>query len=147
MLYETAEMKSNRSIQAIINEMKSLPTGVKSVIDDYGKGTRTLVYKDGRHETRNMNGSSVKSSAKTSAKLTGKTAAEVKASLQKTMREADQSISDFTKRIALLDIEINRLTMHGKYTATEQRKRDDLVQRIGRLKAIKSRCAVLLGGT
>lgn len=145
MHYETAEMyKDTRSLQAMVEEMRKLPEGT-TVHDDYVAGTQTIVYKDGRRVTRSIGSSKVKPSAKPSAGRSS-TASELKASVQKTMREADQNISDFRKRITLLDIEISRLTMRGQYTGYLKVKRDDLLERISKLNAIKSRCAALLVG-
>ena len=146
MQYETAEKcKNSRSFQALVEEMRNLPEGVKTVYDDYTAGTQTLVYKDGRCVTRSLN---KKPSTKpsTSRSVKSSAASELKASLKKTMREADQNISDFTKRIAQLDVEISRATMRGQYAGTMKCKRDDLLQRINKLKAIKSRCSALLCG-
>ena len=145
MHFETAEMyKDTRSLQAMVEEMRKLPEGT-TVHDDYVAGTQTIVYKDGRRVTRSIGSSKVKPSAKPSAGRSS-TASELKASVQKTMREADQNISDFRKRITLLDIEISRLTMRGQYTGYLKVKRDDLLERISKLNAIKSRCAALLVG-
>ena len=74
------------------------------------------------------------------------TVSELKASLKKTMREADRNISDFVRRIAQLDVEISRMIMRGQYAGTEQRRREDLVQRIKQLEGVKNRCAALLNG-
>lgn len=145
MMYETADMNRNSGrLQEMVEEMRNLPESVAYVKNDWDAGTRTYVYKNGRRETRSI--SNVQPSAKPGASRSGKTVSELKASLRKTMQEADQNISDFIKRIVQLDIQISRLTMHGQYTGAEQRQRDDLLQRINKLKAVKSRCAVLLNG-
>ena len=156
MHYETADMNrsNNRALQLMVEEMRNLPEGVASVENDWDACTRTYVFKDGFRVTRrineSINGSSkVKPSAKPSAGSCKKssTASEVKASLRKTMREADQNISDFIKRIAQLDVEISRSIMRGQYAGSMQRMRDDLLQRINKLEAVKKRCAALLSGT
>lgn len=148
MHYDTADMNrcNNRALQLMVEEMRNLPEGVASVENDWDAGTRTYVYKNGRRVSHSINGSSkVKPSAKPSAGSS--TASELKASVQKTMREADQNISDFIRRIAQLDVEISRLTMRGKYAGSEKLMRDDLLQRINKLEAVKKRCAALLCGT
>lgn len=145
MHYETAEMyKGTRSLQAMVEEMRKLPEGT-TVHDDYVAGTQTIVYMDGRRVTRSIGSSKVKPSAKPSTGRSS-TASELKASVQKTMREADQNISDFIRRIAQLDVEISRLTMRGKYAGSEKRMRDDMLQRINKLEAVKKRCAALMCG-
>lgn len=144
MYYETTDMYGiNRNHQTFLDEMRNMPADVASVENDWNKGIRTIRYKDGRSETRSIS----RPISKPSNNRRGKTtASELKASLKKTMRDADQNILDFIRRIAQLDVEISRMTMRGQYTGTEQRKRDDLMKRINQLEAVKRRCAALLGG-
>ena len=145
MMYETADMNRNNSrLLAMVEEMRNLPESVAYVENDWDADTRTYVYKNGRRETHSIK--NVRPSAKPSASRSGKTASELKASLKRTMREADQNISDFIKRIAQLDVEISRATMRGQYAGTMKCKRDDLLLRINKLEAIKSRCSALLCG-
>lgn len=146
MHYETADMKrNNKTLDNVIEEMRNLTDGA-TVYNDFSAGTTTIVFKDGRHVTHSMN---EKPSTKpsTSRRVKSSTASELEAIVKKTMREADQNISDFIKRIAQLDIEISRSTMHGQYTDSMKKKRDDLLQRINKLEAIKSRSVALLLGT
>ena len=136
----------NRRLLAMAAEMRNLPEDVAFVENDWDAGTRTYVYRNGCRETRSIGKvqSSVKPGTSHSAK--SGTASELKASLKKTMREADKDISDFIKRIAQLDVEISRSTMRGQYAGSMKHMRDDLLQRINKLEAIKSKCAALLCG-
>lgn len=138
--YETADMNKNTSsMRALVEEMRKIPEGT-TIQNDYVAGTQTIVYKDGHKAIRSINGSKVKPSVKRSA------SSELVASLKKTMREADENKSDFIRRIAQLDAEIDSKTMRGQYTGHLKHQRDDLLQRINQLEAIKGRCAALLGG-
>lgn len=143
MMYEIADMNRNSGrLQEMVEEMRNLPESVAYVENDWDAGTRTYVYKNGRREMRSI--SNVQPNAKPGASRRGKTASELKARLKKTMREADQNITDFIRRIAQLDVEINCKTMRGQYTGSLEHKRDDLLQRINQLEAIKNKCAALL---
>ncbi len=162
--YELADMnRRNSRVLAMAEEMRNLPEEVKSVETNEGTGTKTYVFTNGHRVTcrideridgsklksiakSNISDSKLKSSVKPSTSHYKANVAELKASLKKTMREAYQNISDFTKRSAQLDVEISRATMRGQYAGTMKCKRDDLLQRINKLEAIKSRCSALLCG-
>lgn len=147
MMYETADTnRSDSRLLAMVAEMRNLPEGVAYVENDWGAGTRTYVYKNGRRVTSSISKAQASAKPSTSRSVKSSAASDLKASLKKTMREADQTISDFTKRIAQLDVDISRATMRGQYAGSMKCKRDDLLQRINKLKAIKSRCAALMCG-
>ena len=137
--YETAEMhRDSRRLPAWIEEMRNLPDG--TTVQENADGAKTIIYKDGGNVIRSKSSSTASRSGKSRA------TSELVASLKNTMRKTDENISDFVRRIAQLDAEISSETMRGQYTGHLKYQRDNLMQKINQLEAIKGRCAALLGG-